>query len=154
MHVLVGLSLHLSAVEHHMPIEYRKWIKRTDVRREREKVFVFGDNVRRAGFGGQAKEMRGEKNAVGVATKWAPSMMEKDFFTDSAACFCEVDRDLLKVDALLASGKTIVVPADGLGTGLSQLPRRAPRLAAHIDQFFKSRSSQRGAQMRFSQNGR
>ena len=45
-------------------------------------VFVFGDNMERCGFGGQAAAMRGEPNAVGVPTKWAPGSAPADFFCD------------------------------------------------------------------------
>jgi redox-sensitive bicupin YhaK (pirin superfamily) len=38
-------------------------------------LFVFGDNLRRTGFGGQAAEMRGEPNAVGIA----PGYEQKHF---------------------------------------------------------------------------
>lgn len=41
-------------------IEYRDHITRAMLRAEPEKLFVFGDNFVRTGFGGQAKEMRGE----------------------------------------------------------------------------------------------
>jgi hypothetical protein len=41
------------------------------------------DSVQRHGLAGQAKEMRGEPNAIGVATKRAPSTNPKAFFDDS-----------------------------------------------------------------------
>lgn len=63
-------------------IEYRKFITRQMLRDEPEKLFVFGDNFGRVGFGGQAKEMRGEPNAVGVLTKRFPSMVHAAFLTD------------------------------------------------------------------------
>ena len=50
-----------------------KWITREELQRHPELIFVFGDNMLRKGFGGQAKEMRGEPNAVGVPVKWRPS---------------------------------------------------------------------------------
>jgi hypothetical protein len=34
--------------------------------------------------------------------------------------------------ALLVIGKTVIVPSDGIGTGLSQLPMRAPKLHQFI----------------------
>lgn len=55
-----------------MPVKYLAWITRDMLRKEPEARFVFGDNAYRKGFGGQAKEMRGEPNALGVATKWYP----------------------------------------------------------------------------------
>lgn len=63
-------------------IEIRERITRQDLRDEPDKIFLFGDNLKRAGYGGQAKEMRGEKNAVGIPTKKAPNNREESFFTD------------------------------------------------------------------------
>ncbi|MCS3449822.1 hypothetical protein M2222_001357 [Bradyrhizobium elkanii] len=112
-----------------------------DLRANPDKVYVFGDNVERRGYGGQAKEMRGEPNAIGVVTKWTPSMDPKAFFDDTAACRMLVERDLLLVQQALDSARTVVVPADGIGTGLSRLPRHAPNLDAFIKQWFNSRAN-------------
>lgn len=122
-----------------MPVERQKWITREDLRANPDKYFVFGDNVQRAGFAGQAKEMRGEPNAIGVVTKWAPSMDPKAFFDDTAACRMLVERDLLVVQQALDRGRTVIVPADGIGTGLSRLPRHAPKLHTFIVNWFNSR---------------
>lgn len=116
-----------------MPLTYQKWIVRGDLRSNPDKVYVFGDNVIRQGLGGQAKEMRGEPNAIGVVTKWAPDMRERSFFRDDEPrCRDLVTDDMAKVYAMLMLGKTVVVPEDGIGTGLSQLPTRAPKLDALI----------------------
>ena len=53
-----------------------------DLRAEPDKIFLFGDNLKQAGYGGQAKEMRGEENAVGIPSKKAPSNSPTSFFTD------------------------------------------------------------------------
>ncbi|SDK47143.1 hypothetical protein [Bradyrhizobium ottawaense] len=63
-----------------MPVVFQNWITRNDLLDNRDKMYVFGDNVQRTGFAGQAKEMRGEPNAIGVVTKWAPSMQPTAFF--------------------------------------------------------------------------
>ena len=34
-------------------------------------------------------------------------------------------------------GKTIVWPADGIGTGLAELPKNAPSIHRHIEEFLK-----------------
>jgi hypothetical protein len=47
-------------------------IYRRDLRANPESLYLFGDNTKRVGIGGQAREMRGEPNAVGIATKNAP----------------------------------------------------------------------------------
>jgi len=122
-----------------MPIEFQQWITRQDLRDNTDKIYVFGDNVQRSGLGGQAKEMRGEPNAIGVVTKWAPSMAARAFFDDTAACKMLVERDLLLVQQVLDRGRTVVVPTDGIGTGLSRLPKYAPNLDAFIKEWFRSR---------------
>ncbi|MGJ4945036.1 hypothetical protein ACQR1W_31035 [Bradyrhizobium sp. HKCCYLS1011] len=127
-----------------MPIVRQKFISRKDLWDNPSKFYVFGDNVQRRGYGGQAKEMRGEPNAIGVATKWSPSMDANEFFDDTLACRAIVGRDLLKIDDLLRAGKTVVVPSDGIGTGLSQLPQRAPNLHRFIEDWFKGREKRIG----------
>ncbi len=110
-----------------MTIEYREWITRGDLRREPDKLFVFGDNVQRRGHGGQAKEMRGEPNAVGIPTKWSPTMSPSAFFKNDDTNFfiAEASVDFRRLRDF--SG-TVVWPADDIGTGLAQLQRRAPRI--------------------------
>lgn len=123
-----------------MPIVYQKWITRSDLRNNPDKVYVFGDNVARIGLGGQAKEMRGEPNAFGFPTKWRPLMSYDAFFNDSQPdARAEVSKAICYVGALVARyGKTVVVPSDGLGTGLSRLPEVAPQLYATIWRSFDS----------------
>ncbi|MHC2250058.1 DUF7831 domain-containing protein [Bradyrhizobium elkanii] len=122
-----------------MPIVRQKWITREDLNANPTKIYVFGDNVERRGYGGQAKEMRGEPNAIGVATKWKPSMAASAFFDDSIECQVIVMRDLNDVQSALNAGKTVVVPEDGIGTGLSRLFATAPKLDAFIKKWFADR---------------
>lgn len=116
-----------------------KWITRDFVRTNPEARFVFGDNQLRVGMGGQAASMRGEPNAIGVATKRAPGCADGDYFADSDVdAVALIDADIDSVVAALGEGRTVYVPLDGLGTGLSQLPQRAPQLHAHIVNRFRS----------------
>ena len=118
---------------------FLSWITRDMVHAAPEARFVFGDNVLRVGLGGQAGSMRGEPNAIGVATKRAPGMSDADFFSDdNAADLAVIDGDIDKIAAALADGRTIYVPRDGLGTGLSELPTRAPNLHQHIINRFRA----------------
>lgn len=112
-----------------------KRITRDMVRAEPEARFVFGDNVRRCGNAGQAKAMRGEPNAIGVATKFLPTMAEISFFKDNAECKRHALRGLDEVSTALQRGRTVYFPADGIGTGLSELPTRAPKLHAYITDY-------------------
>lgn len=80
--------------------------------------------------------MRGEPNAVGIPTKLLPGMGNTDFFRDE-----DYDRAKPKIDAAFvrlfahaANGGEVVWPKDGIGTGLAELPRRAPRIWKLIDE--------------------
>ena len=120
-----------------------KRITRDMLRAEPEARFVFGDNVARKGMGGQAKEMRGEPNAIGVVTKWGPSMVPGVFFSDDDHDATEhVGSDLLDVAHALSVGRTVYFPADGIGTGLSELPKRAPKLHAKIGEYIARLSAE------------
>ncbi len=56
--------------------EKMDYITREIVRDNPKKIFVFGDNDERDGFGGQAGQMRGEKNSIGIQQRknqqWIP----------------------------------------------------------------------------------
>lgn len=117
-----------------MPVIKQKMIYREDLRANPDRIYLFGDNSIRIGNGGQAGAMRGEPNALGIATKWTPSMDDRAFFSDSRY---EDARDLIEADLVpvieaLKAGKTVVIPEDGLGTGLSQLPSRAPAVNLYL----------------------
>lgn len=106
------------------------------LRAEPEARFVFGDNVARRGLGGQAKEMRGEPNAIGVVTKWRPNSAAQDFFSDDDPDIqSAVEKDLRKVTDFLGGGFTVYFPSDGIGAGLSELPTRAPKLHQYITDY-------------------
>lgn len=91
-------------------------------------IYVFGDNVWRIGKAGQAA-IRDESNAFGVATKYYPSSSKSSYFTDENGIGHHVIvNDIKKLYQLYSAGKTIVFPLNGLGTGLSQLPEKAPNL--------------------------
>jgi hypothetical protein len=113
-----------------MPVIYQKMIFRGDLRKNPDVLYLFGDNDRRIGFGGQAGEMRDEPNAVGIRTKWNPGMSPADFFSDRQYKTISgmIDADFARPFEYLRRGKIVIVPADGLGTGLSELPTRAPKV--------------------------
>ncbi len=123
-------------------IRFQKHISRDEVQAFPQKRFVFGDNLQRVGLGGQARAMRGELNAIGVATKRTPSMFEGAFFKDRPEEIYAVCLDLKKIDDALREGRTIVVPSDGLGTGLAELPQRSPMIHEVIRAFIGARCRQ------------
>lgn len=118
-----------------MPVKYLKWITRDMLRADPEAAFVFGDNRIRVGLGGQAKEMRGETNALGVATLHATGQFYRD---GDPLAMSAVASDLHKVAQALAEGRTVYVPFDGLGTGLARLPESYPALHRLIVAFFRA----------------
>lgn len=89
-------------------------------------IYVFGDNLARAGTAGQAI-IRGEPNIFGVPTKRYPSMHVGAFFSDAN---CEREHILRALRDLYVIGKrhTLVFPASGLGTGMAKMPEKSPLL--------------------------
>ncbi len=125
-------------------IERKRFITHEYVRANRDKLFLFGDNLERRGYGGQAAAMRGEPNAIGIPTKKSPTYEARAFFTDR-----EFDQNQAAIDAAFAevknaisdSTRVIVIPSDGFGTGRAQLSRRAPRTFAYLQQKLTDLSS-------------
>jgi hypothetical protein len=113
-------------------IEIRERITRTDLHAEKEKIFLFGDNLAERGYGGQAREMRGEENAVGIPTKKAPDNRPASFFIDK-----ELAENKQAIDAAFGKippDKIIVIPKAGIGTGLAQLAEKAPLTFAYLNE--------------------
>jgi hypothetical protein len=95
-----------------------------------DKIYVFGDNNQRQGKKGQAS-VRDEANAMGISTKLRPSADEDAFMTDNQikANAAIIDSDIAKIKA---TGKTVVFPKDGLGTGLAALKSKAPNTYEYL----------------------
>ena len=122
-----------------------KWITRSFVREHRDHIFLFGDNLARRGFGGQAAQMRGEPNAIGIPTKKLPSNAEEAFFTDAEfeQNKAAIDRAFDRLHRMSSSfEQVIVIPAAGLGTGRAQLDNRAPLTFAYLQKRLRDLSSQ------------
>lgn len=113
-----------------MTIITQKFIYRSDLQNNPTTIYLFGDNEARVGLGGQAKEMRGEPNAMGIATKKDPGTFWSD--DDLEANCVSLMRDLVPVFLAIKMGILVVIPEDGLGTGLSELPTRAPKTYAFL----------------------
>lgn len=118
-------------------LTFQKIIKRADLVNNRDTIYVFGDNLVGRGYGGQAAEMRGEPNALGIPTKRSPSeyLSDTDFWDMDPiyrACF-------KKLYQAVNQGKKIVWPYDGIGTGLAQLETKSPQcwtlLQLYINDF-------------------
>jgi len=103
-----------------------------DVKANPNKIYVFGDNTQRKGTGGQA-QIRNNPNAMGIATKLSPSMESSAFMNDRdlAKNKSIIDADIAKIKA---TGKPVVLPKDGLGTGLAKLKEKAPQTYNYLKQ--------------------
>lgn len=105
-----------------------KRITRGKIKENPDVLYLFGDNLIRKGLGGQAKEMRGEPNTVGIVTKKYPSNEENSFFTDLDYKMFrdQLALDLGEVRMRINSGeyKALVIPQ--IGGGLARLPEKAP----------------------------
>ena len=105
-----------------------------------KKLFVFGDNMSRSGKGGQAV-IRGLPNSYGVSTKIAPRRDQDAYYSDNLpgelmTKVVEVTfGDLLHLRRLFMENwfTHIVFPVGGLGTGLAELPTRAPGIFFRLD---------------------
>lgn len=111
-----------------------EWFTKEQIRANPDTYFVFGDNEQRFGTGGQAKPCRGEPNCIGVRTKRWPSNHPDSFWTD--ICL-DSNKEMIKQDfkavvQALKAGKTVIFPASGIGTGMSDLERKAPSTLLYI----------------------
>lgn len=106
-------------------------IHREDLTANPDVMYVFGDNMIRAGLGGQAKAMRGEPNAVGVPTKQSPCEFLSD--ADFERVKPVLDKEFKTIKQHLKIGGVVVLPIDGIGTGLARLDVVAPKIMAYIN---------------------
>lgn len=108
----------------------QKRIYRDDLKANPHITYLFGDNMKRTGMGGQAAEMRGEPNAVGIPTKYSPSTHDDAYFGEE-----DFEYATIAIDTAFNKIQTdvVVVPLDGLGTGLAELNKRAPKILEYIE---------------------
>ena len=119
-------------------VEVQKLYSIADCLANPHKLYIFGDNLIGVGKGGQAV-IRDCPNTFGVPTKRFPSMQEDAFFSDRGREEEEICHCLSSLYNYYMTGvfykttyvgkKSILVfPSNGLGTGLSQMPTRSPKL--------------------------
>lgn len=117
---------------------YQGYWTRKEVESQTDKVFLFGDNtddrVNTHYVPSRTQAViRGLDNAIGIDTKKNRGTSESSYFTDT-------DFDIFKaqvdeaIQRAINSGKTIVIPADGIGTGKAELDKRAPKLFTYLQQ--------------------
>lgn len=108
-------------------------IKRKDIQKNLDVLFVFGDNDERKGLGGMAKECRGEPNTIGLRTKKKPSTSKNSYYDDS-----EFEANCIKIDedikAIMQTAKrycVIYIP-DNIGNGLAKMTEYAPKTYLYL----------------------
>lgn len=127
-------------------IKYSGWYSAELCQEHQHLTFVFGDNVKRFGMGGQAI-IRHEPNSYGIPTKRLPSMASGSFFEEGNAV--DLDNVLSRIEVLwgrLKDGHTIVIPIneDGevsLGLERARLKEVAPSIYSTIVQHVEEMSN-------------
>ena len=82
-----------------VPLRVRRqtWITRNDLKANRDVIYVYGDNVKREGRRGLAREMRGERNAHAISVSWGP--FDPFLLETLDEAKQEIDRDLAALAA-------------------------------------------------------
>lgn len=127
--------------ENYIKVEYQDWITREDLKANPEKIYVFGDNDKRIGNGGQAKECRGEPNAYGITVKNTPGVDDTAYYTDDTfeSNVFKIHMDIRGLYNLAkTTGKTVIFPSAGVGTGLALLKEKAPLTFAYLNAELKT----------------
>jgi len=114
----------------HVKVEIQKeWYSVKQCKNNPNKLYIFGDNFLRIGKGGQAI-IRDCNNSFGIATKKFPTMKKDAFMSDKPEEAKIIFNDIN--DMINGNPErefdTIVLPAAGLGTGLSKMPELSPKL--------------------------
>lgn len=118
-----------------MKVEFKNFITRIEIKANRNKIYVFGDNLQEIGYGGQAKEMRGEYNTIGIPTKKSPYeyLTDKDY--DKVVTLIKAKFSI--IEGHLQCNHKVVIPSAGIGTGLADLPNKAPKIWIVIEEELK-----------------
>lgn len=120
---------------------YYGWLTTELVDANIDKIFVFGDNCKRYGTGGQAV-IRSCDNSLGLVTKRKPTMQDDAFFEDgNKQDKYMMQRDFRKIRSYLEIGDHVVIPINhrmeiNLGTERAKLKEKAPELHYYMLQEF------------------
>lgn len=104
-----------------------------DVRQRQHCLFIYGDNDIHRGRGGQAI-IRDLRNTEGIPTKKYPNNNISSFYTDA-----EYEKNKQKINAAIQNiyirsrhYKYVVFPINGIGTGLADLNKKAPKTYKYL----------------------
>lgn len=122
-------------MEKYVVYEWNGYWSRNDVKENKDLLFIFGDNDIKQGYRGQAV-IRGLTNTEGIPTQKNITPSSDRFYRDDEY---KENRKKIKSAILLIlkrineeNYKGIVLPKDGIGTGLSQLYKRAPKTFEYL----------------------
>lgn len=109
-----------------------------DVKDHPNWLFIFGDNLKQKGKGGQAV-IRDEPNTFGLPTKLFPTMDENAFFSYKTKDVVSLASALASIEKKVNQSKydKIVFSANGYGNGLAKLPEKAPHIYTWICDWVK-----------------
>lgn len=111
------------------------WYERDKVEADQDAVYLFGDNYMQQGKPIVPKStqavIRGLPNAIGIPTKHSPYGHDSAYLRDGDFKKFKAST-LAAINEALSSGKVIVIPADGIGTGAAQLARWSPKCASFL----------------------
>ncbi len=108
-------------------IIFKDYITRKEIKKNRHShMYIFGDNLMKVGYGGQAREMRGECNTIGIPTKKSPSQYLRDKDYDEVVPIILLKFDM--IETFIQDGFIIVIPSAGIGTGRADLSNKAPKI--------------------------
>lgn len=109
---------------------------REQVAQQQDKVFLFGDNTNdRVSThyvpSSTQAVIRGLPNAIGIDTKKNRGTSAQSYFTNADFNQFKAQVDSA-IDQARATGRTIVIPADGIGTGKAMLKEKAPKCFEYL----------------------
>ena len=118
--------------------KFKGFWTREQVAKQTDKIFLFGDNTNDRTITKYIPSttqavIRGLPNAIGIDTKKDRGTSDSSYFTDN-----DFEQFKNQVDEAIKTakntGKTIVIPADGIGTGKAMLKEKAPKLFEYLQQ--------------------
>lgn len=118
-----------------MPLHLIKHYTRELIRTNPDALFVFGDNMYRAGYGGQAAQARNEPNTIGIPTLWAPNHPFTDADWDNPIVQGRIIASTGELVHALDNNVHVFWPSDGIGTGFANLANNAPRIWRELEAF-------------------
>lgn len=132
-----------------MPIiPFNKFYTEKLLRDDPDGLYIFGDNMKRVGRGGQAV-IRDMPNAIGIATKIRPETDYQAYFRDSdlQTFKAEIERAHPAIKAALMEERNVYWPSDGIGTGLSALPKTSPACYDYLCRYSRALFERVGPQL-------